>query len=223
VSEVAPDFSHVETWIFDLDDTLYPPSTEFMRLIEGRMTEFVMRQTRLGFEDARALQKRYLNEHGTTLAGLMAHHGVDPHAFVDEVHDVSLDRLTPDPALRAGLERLPGRRLVFTNGSAKHAERVLARLGVDDLFEDTFHLETANWVPKPQPSTYAAMVQAHGVEPRRAALFEDSPRNLKPAHVLGMTTVLVRPDAPDIEGDHIDWRVTDLAPFLAELTVAEPN
>ncbi len=220
---MSVDFRHVDTWIFDLDDTLYPPSTEFMTLVEGRMTEFVMRQTGLPRDEARALQKRYLTEHGTTLAGLMANHGVDPHAFVDEVHDVSLDRLQPDPELREGLLRLPGRRLVFTNGSAKHAERVLGALGLDDLFEDVFHLQTANWVPKPQPQTYRAMMHAHRVRPTSAALFEDSLRNLKPAHDLGMTTVLVRPDAFAIEAEHVDWRTDALPAFLSALQLGAPG
>jgi putative hydrolase of the HAD superfamily len=146
---MSADLTHVETWLFDLDNTLYPAESEYMALIEGRMTDFVERETGLPREKARALQKKYYTEHGTTLAGLMAHHGMEPKAFLDEVHDVSMDRLIPDAALRTAIDRLPGRRLIFTNGSEGHAERVLAHLGLRDLFSDVFAIETADYVPKP--------------------------------------------------------------------------
>ena len=211
-----PDLTHIDFWVFDLDNTLYPAESEFMALIEGKMTDLVMRQTGLGWDEARALQMKYLHEHGTTLAGLMAEHGVNPQDFIDEVHDVELDRLKPDLELREALARLPGRRLVFTNGGAKHAERVLDALNLNDLFEDTFHLEAAGFVPKPTLSTYHAMTTRHGVDPRRAAFFEDSPHNLKPAREIGMTTVLVGRKAElfDFEDAYVDWRTRTLPPFL---------
>ncbi|MBC6982513.1 pyrimidine 5'-nucleotidase [Caulobacter sp. 17J80-11] len=211
---MSADLSRVETWIFDLDNTLYPAECEYMALIEGKMTAFVMRETGLPRDEAKALQKRYLHEHGTTLAGLMAHHGVDPRAFLDEVHDVAMDRLTPDPALLAALARLPGRRLVFTNGGSKHAERVLERLQIGDLFEDVFHLEAADFVPKPAQATYENLVRIHGVDPRAAAFFEDSERNLKPAAVLGMATVLVGAHAALSSADFVHHRTDKLPPFL---------
>lgn len=215
----APDLSHVETWIFDLDNTLYPVETEFMSLIERRMTDFVVRETGLPFDDARALQKKYLGEHGTTLAGLMANHGVDPVKFLDEVHDVSLERLSPDPELMTGLARLPGLKLVFTNGGAKHARRVLARLELLDLIDDIFHLEAADFRPKPNVLTYQSLIAMHGVLPERAAFFEDSERNLKPAAELGMTTVLVGPKAKDSTVDWVHHRADRLAPFLSTIQV----
>jgi putative hydrolase of the HAD superfamily len=218
----APDLAHIDTWVFDLDNTLYPPECEFMALIDARMTLFVMRETGLPHDSARALQRRYLDEHGTTLAGLVAHHGIDPHAFLDEVHDVSLDRLTPDAELAAGLARLPGRRLVFTNGSAGHAERVLARLGVRDLFEAVFHLEAADFVPKPRPGAYRALIETHAVTPRSAVFFEDSERNLAPAADLGMTTVLVGPHAAASTAAFVHFRTQRLASFLSEARLKEP-
>jgi putative hydrolase of the HAD superfamily len=215
----APDLRHVETWIFDLDNTLYPPECEFMALIDARMTAFVVRETGLPHAEARALQRRYLDEHGTTLAGLVAYHGIDPHVFLDEVHDVSLDRLKPDRHLKRGLKRLPGRRLVFTNGSAVHAERVLEKLGVRPLFEAVFHLEAADFTPKPKPAAYRALIEAHGVEPRSSAFFEDSERNLKPAADLGMTTVLVGPHAEGSFAPFVQHRTPKLAPFLLKARV----
>ena len=218
---IAPDLSHVDQWVFDLDNTLYPAECEHMALVEGRMTEFVMRQTGLPRDEARALQHGYYREHGTTLAGLMANHGVDPHAFIDEVHDVAMDRLTPDRRLRAAIARLPGRRLVFTNGGARHAEKVLNALNLNDLFEDAFHIEAAAFVPKPNLATYEAMVRAHAVDPRRAAFFEDTEKNLKPAAALGMTTVLVGAKAKDSVADFVHFRTAELAPFLESARLME--
>lgn len=213
------DLRHVDVWLFDLDNTLYPPEVEIMALVEARMTDFVARETGLPREEARALQKRYWMEHGTTLAGLMAGHGVDPEAFLTEVHDIPLDRLSPDPALRAGVQRLNGRRLVFTNGDAGHAERILAKLGLDDLFEDTFHIASADYIPKPDRRCFDRMLARHAVEPAGACFFEDSARNLAPAAELGMTTVLVGPHALDADAPFVHHRTADLPAFLATAVV----
>lgn len=215
------DLRHIQVWLFDLDNTLYPPETEFMGLVEQKMKAFVMRETGLPADEAFALQKKYWAEHGTTLAGLMANHGVDPATFLDEVHDVSLDVLTPDPALKAAIARLPGRRLVFTNGDARHAERVLAKLDLADQFEATFHIAHADYIPKPAPQTFAKMTRAHDVDPTLTAFFEDSAKNLEPAAAIGMTTVLVGPHAKDQAGDFIHYRTRHLAPFLAAARVKE--
>jgi putative hydrolase of the HAD superfamily len=217
--ETAPDLRHVEVWLFDLDNTLYPPETAFMGQIEKKMTAFVARETGLPPDEALALQKRYLHEHGTTLAGLMARHGVDPETFLDEVHDVSLDALSPDPALISALAALPGRRLVFTNGDARHAERVLDKLALADLFEATFHIAHADYIPKPAPATFERMRRAHDVDPAVTAFFEDSVKNLEPAAAIGMTTVLVGPHAEAASAPFIDYRTRHLAPFLAAARV----
>lgn len=215
-----PDLSHVDTWIFDLDNTLYPAGTEFVGLIDERMTAFVMRETGLPYVEARALQKRYLAEHGTTLAGMMAFHGVDPHAFLDEVHDVSMDSLSPDPVLKAALRRLPGRRLVFTNGHSGHAERVLRHLELADAFDEVFHLEAADLIPKPRQEAFDALVRLHGVRPSTSAFFEDSERNLAPAAAMGMTTVLVGPHALTSTAAFVHHRTPTLAAFLNAARVA---
>jgi putative hydrolase of the HAD superfamily len=211
---VSVDLRHVDTWIFDLDNTLYPMGGAVQAQMDDRITAYVRRETGLDDADAFALQKRYLREHGTTLAGLMAHHGVDPYGFLDEVHDVSLDTVEPDARLAAALARLPGRRLVFTNASAGHAERVLARLGLAELFEHVFHLEAAALTPKPQARAYEALIAAHGVTPRTSAFFEDTERNLEPAAGYGMTTVLVGPHAAASTADFVHHRTEDLAGFL---------
>ncbi len=208
------DLAHITTWLFDLDNTLYPHEAEVMALIEARMSAFVARETGLSPEEAYQLQKRYLNEHGTTLAGLMAHHGVEPHRFLDEVHDVSLDSLHPDFELNGLIDRLPGRKIVFTNGDSRHAVRILDRLAMGDLFDGLFHLEHANFVPKPNLETFELMMAAHGVVPGETAFFEDSPRNLKPAKGLGMITILVGPKATANHDDFVDIRSLSLKAFL---------
>jgi putative hydrolase of the HAD superfamily len=215
------DLRHIDVWLFDLDNTLYPVGNDFMRLIEARMTVFVARELNLPRDEAWALQKRYLHEHGTTLAGLMANHGIDPEHFLDEVHDVSLDALTPDSQLHAGLMRLPGRRLIFTNGDARHAERVLERLALSDAFEAIFHIAAADYLPKPNPKTFARMIGAHDVDPAAACFFEDSEKNLAPAAGLGMTTVLVGPQAAASDAAFVHYRTDNLAAFLMNARVKE--
>lgn len=210
-----PDLRHVDTWLFDLDNTLYPAESGFMSQVEGRMTDFVARVTDLPRDEAYALQKRYLAEHGLTLRGLMLHHGVDPAEFHALFHDLSLEALAHDPDLLAALARLPGRRLIFTNADAVHAERVLNHLGLGDLFEEVFHIESFGFAPKPDRHGFERIAADHGVDPAAAAFFEDSERNLAPAAEVGMTTVLVGAHAPASTAPFVHHRTPELAPFLA--------
>ena len=221
-ADLRPDLSHVDTWIFDLDNTLYPFGGPVQAQMDARMTAYMMRTTGLPEAEAHELQKRYLREHGTTLAGLMANQGIDPYAFLDEVHDISLETVVPDPVLHEALAKLPGRRLVFTNGSAGHAERVLEKLRLAELFEHVFHLEAARLVPKPQAGAYESLIAAHAVTPRTSAFFEDSERNLEPAAGYGMATVLVGPHAAASGASFVDYRTDDLASFLATARVRSP-
>ena len=218
---MTPDLRHIDVWLFDLDNTLYPMEAAFMGLIEKRMTAYVARELGLGHEDAFALQKRYLREHGTTLAGLMANHDIEPQAYLDEVHDVSLDSLVPDPALAQALERLPGRRLVFTNGDEPHARRVLEKLRLSHLFEAVFHIASADFRPKPHPGTFDKLVADHAIDPRAAAFFEDSEKNLAPGAALGMTTVLVGPHAAASTAAFVHYRTDTLAQFLDDARAKE--
>lgn len=218
---MTADLRHVESWIFDLDDTLYPRESEVMALVSDRMTQFMVEFTGLPRDEAWALQKKYFHEHGTTLAGLMAHHGLPPEEFLTFVHDVSLGGLSADLELRQGLERLPGRRLVFTNGSGDHAERVLAKLGVADLFEDIFHIASADYLPKPAVSTFDKMAKTFGLNPKSAVFFEDSERNLEPAAAMGMTTVMVGHHALDSTADFVHHRTMRLPPFLLGARIQE--
>jgi len=210
------DLRHIDTWLFDLDNTLYPAESGFMGEIEKRMTAFVQKVTGLERDDAYALQKSYLREHGLTLVGMVRNHGVDPRDFHAIFHDMSLEALAHDPELVAAIERLPGRRLIFTNADDIHAERVLQRLGLSHLFDDVFHIALTDYNPKPSRLAFEAMDAAHGIAPTTTAFFEDSERNLEPAAELGMTTVLVGPYAPASTAPFVQYKTDKLAPFLRD-------
>lgn len=217
----APDLSRIDTWLFDLDHTLYPPTAPVLRLVEQRIKDYMTRLTGLPPEEAWALQKSYLAQYGGAVAGLIEHHQVDIAAFMAEVHDVPLDGVTPDPALKAALARLPGRRLVFTNASAWHAERLLAKLDLTSVFDEVFHTEAAGYVMKPDRRAFQALIDAHAVSPATTAFFEDRADNLQTAKALGMTAVLVRPDAADNTDPFVDHRTDDLTGFLESARVME--
>jgi putative hydrolase of the HAD superfamily len=210
------DLSHVDTWLFDLDNTLYAQDA-VLPDAETMVTDEVQRVPGLPRDEAYELQKRYLEEHGLTLRGLMLHHDVDPQAFNALFHDLPLVGLSEDPRLAAALRRLPGRRLIFTNADDVHAERVLAALGLTELFDDIFHIVAAEFHPKPSHEAFARLMSAHAIDPARTAFFEDRAMNLAPAADLGMTTVLVgRGAAP---APYVHHLAPDLAQFLADARV----
>ncbi|MGP7796674.1 pyrimidine 5'-nucleotidase [Sphingomonas sp. CLY1604] len=220
---MLPSLATIDTWIFDLDNTLYPARANLFARIDERMTAYVARRLGLGGDAARALQKDYFHRHGTTLTGLMADHGVDPHEFLADVHDVEMDVLEADAPLAAAIAQLPGRKLVFTNGDKPYALRVLDRLGLGDHFEAVHDIHAMDLVPKPHASAYAGLCAAFGIVPSRAIFFEDMARNLAPAKAIGMTTVWVdngSEQGPEVARDHIDFTVHDLAPWLQHIMEA---
>src|SRR5579871_4966131 len=213
----APDLRHVDSWIFDLDHTLYLMDAQRHSIVEERICRFVQEHFGIAREPAWEIQKRYLREHGSTLGGLVRHHGVDADAYHDFVNDIDALELSPDRRLRAGLARLPGRRFVFTNNCGRFAADVLERLGLNDLFDGIVDARATNFVPKPLPEAYNILVARTGVVPRYAALFDDSARNLVPARALGMTTIWFNNGQGqshwtiDNAERHIDYRTDDLA------------
>ena len=223
-TRAARGFSEVDTWVFDLDNTLYPSDAMVWPQVDERITLYVMRLYGLDGLSARALQKYFYHRYGTTLKALMVEDGVDPHDFLDFAHDIDHSAIKLDAALGDAIERLPGRKLILTNGSRRHAENVARKLGILDHFEDVFDIAAADFVPKPERSTYERFLDRHGIDPRRSALFEDIARNLVVPHDLGMATVLVVPRVIDpyreafeqeaVREAHIDHITSDLAAFL---------
>lgn len=208
-------FSHVRHWVFDLDNTLYPPAARLFDQIEVKMTDWVMQAIGVDRAEANRLREHYWRSHGTTLAGLMAEHQVDPNPYLVDVHDISFAALQPDPALAAAIAALPGRRIVYTNGSAPYARNVLAARGLTEVFDAVYGVEHAGFRPKPDRAAFEAIFAQDGTQPRIAAMFEDDPRNLAAPHAMGMRTVLVTPE-PDT-APHIEYHTTDLAAFLTRL------
>ena len=225
-------FSHVQDWVFDLDNTLYPAECDLFAEIDTRMTDFVSRLLDMAPEDARKVQKHYYATYGTTLAGLMKVHKTDPSDFLHYVHEIDLSLLPDLPALRVALQDLPGRKFVYTNGSRRHAERVVEKMGLGHIFDGSFGIEDGDYAPKPNQDSYDRFCALHDVTPDGAIFFEDLARNLLPAKDMGFTTVLVhsekdwshepieaRPaNLQDLLGDdgpdHIDYVTGDLTAFL---------
>ncbi|MDH7640190.1 pyrimidine 5'-nucleotidase [Sphingomonas oryzagri] len=215
---MPPGLSHIRAWIFDLDNTLYPASADLFGLMDKRMTAYVART--LGIDDmtqAYALQKSYFQQHGTTMAGLMAEHGIDPHHYLADVHDIDLSVLAEDARLARLIARLPGRKLIFTNGDEPYARKVLARLGLSETFEAIHDIHASAYKPKPHDDSYAAMIAGLGVDPRESVFVEDMARNLAPAKALGMTTVWIdngSEQGHDADRSYVDHHITDLADWL---------
>ena len=214
--------AHVDTWIFDLDNCLYPASSGLFTLIDERMGAYIQRLLDIDPVEARKVQKQHFHEHGTTLAGLMMHHGVDPHHFLGDVHAIPLDRITPDPRLSRGLARLPGRKLIFTNGDAPYARRVLDAIGIGNEVEGLHDIHAAELSPKPNLHGYRLQLDRFGIDPARALMVEDMAQNLLPAKKLGMTTVWV--DNGSERGnhghhpDHIDSTIANVGEWLENIT-----
>ena len=208
-------FSHVTTWVFDLDNTLYPPRYRLFDQIEVRMTAWVMRTLKVGRTEADRLRQHYWETYGTTLAGLMREHGADPGPYLTEVHEIDFSMLPADPALAARLAALPGRKIVYTNACVPYANKVLAARGLSGLFDAVYGVENAGFRPKPEQAAFAEVFAADGLDPTRAAMFEDDPRNLTAPHRMGMQTVLVAPKP--VRARHIHHHTDDLAGFLATI------
>ena len=208
---------HVDTWVFDLDNTLYPHDAPVMSQVEAKMTEFIMRHHGATAEEAGRLRDHYWSSYGTTLNGLMRERKVDRAEFLDFVHDIDHSVLTPDAKLAEHISALDGRRFVYTNGSMRHAERVLDRLGLSDHFHDLFDIEAAEFMPKPEREGFERFGRRFGVIPSASAMFEDSARNLQTAHALGYSTIWLRPAGQSGAGGHIHHEAETLSEFLGGL------
>jgi putative hydrolase of the HAD superfamily len=217
----------VACWVFDLDNTLYPATSTVYVEVEARMNDFIMAELKLDLASAIALRKKFFEAHGTTLRGLMNEYGLAPGPFLDYVHELDLSALEANAALHAAIGALPGRKLIFTNSTRRHAERVLARLGLAQHFVGIHDIECCEYLPKPDPSGYQALLARHGIDAAGAAMIDDMAKNLKPAHELGMTTVWLRGGPHMVDGDataeHVHHVADDLAAFLDAALRAEKD
>ncbi len=230
--DLARRFTSVSEWIFDLDNTLYPPHTDLFAQVDQRITDYIAGYLKVDRDEAYRIQKDYYRRYGTSLRGLMAEHGMNPNDFLVYVHDIDHSPLEPDPALGAVLAALPGRKFVLTNGSRGHAEAVTGKLGIDHHFEDMFGIVEADFTPKPASRPYDTLIARYGIDPTVSTMFEDIARNLAVPKQMGMTTILVTDDAlsnSDWRGDwensdrdapHIDHVTTDIAAFLVDICEA---
>jgi putative hydrolase of the HAD superfamily len=220
-------FAHIDTWVFDLDNTLYPASCRLFDQIDWKMTGLVSDLLRMPRDEARVLQKGLFHKHGTTLRGLMLEHDVDPQHFLRQAHDIDYSPVARDTALEEALGSLPGRKLIFTNGTAAHAQSVLNRLGVTHHFNDIFDIVDSDYIPKPERRPYDKFVRHTNIRPATSAMFEDIARNLEAPHDLGMTTVLItsddNADANKLNGDavpgYVHHTTNHLAGFLKSVAM----
>jgi putative hydrolase of the HAD superfamily len=224
-AQTPREFAHVETWVFDLDNTLYPHHLNLWQQVDERIRTYIADFLKISHDEAFRKQKEYYKRYGTSMRGMMAEHGMQPDDFLAFVHRIDHSPLEPNPALGAAIEKLPGRKLILTNGTREHADAVTRRLDIHTHFDDVFGIIEAGLEPKPLPQTYDKFLKLHGVDPAKAAMFEDLARNLEVPHRLGMTTVLVVPEgsrevlreAWELEGRdaaHVDHVTEDLAGFL---------
>ena len=228
VRERVRGFGAVETWVFDLDNTLYPHHLNLWQQVDERIRDYIANFLRVTPDEAFRVQKDYYRRYGTSMRGLMEEHGLNPDEFLEVVHQIDHSPLTPNPALGAAIAQLPGRKLILTNGTRRHAEAVLGRLEIAEHFEEVFDIAAADLEPKPRASVYDRFLARHNVDPRKAAIFEDLSRNLEVPHALGMTTVLVVPggtrevfreewELAGRDAPHVDHVTDDLTGFLRDV------
>jgi len=221
-------FTNVETWVFDLDNTLYPHHLNLWQQVDVRIRDYIVEFLKVSHDEAFRLQKEYYRRYGTTMRGLMEEHGLDPDQFLEIVHQIDHSPLQPNPALGAAIAKLDGRKFILTNGTLHHADEVMRRLGIKEHFDDVFDIRAAEFEPKPRPVVYERFLARHKVDPARAAIFEDLARNLETPHTLGMITVLVVPEGARVvlreewelagrESPHVDYVTDNLAGFLDEI------
>ncbi len=218
-------FRGIETWVFDLDNTLYPHHLNLWHQVDARIRDFIVDFLHISHDEALRLQKDYYRRYGTTMRGLMEEHGLVPDEFLEMVHQIDHSPLTPNPELGAAIGELAGRKLILTNGTRAHADAVMRRLEIDHHFEDVFDIKAADLEPKPQPQVYERFLKRHRVDPKSAVMFEDLARNLEVPHALGMITVLVVPKGAGVvlredwelagrDEPHVDYVTDDLTEFL---------
>ena len=221
------DFDHIDVWVFDLDNTLYPSHCDLFTQMDKKMGEFVSQYLQVEYDEAKKIQKEYFAEYGTTLSGLMHRHGMDPAAYLEYVHDLEIDHIEQDTKLESALDQLDGRKVIFTNASDAHARNISRQIGIDHHFDDIFDIHQSDFVPKPEMSVYEKFLKEFDIDPTKSVFFEDMAKNLKPAHELGMKTVWIPNTAhwshEQSEGEHIHYVTDDLSTWLTDLVKDKPT
>tara|TARA_B100000029_G_scaffold215485_1_gene213296 strand:- start:111 stop:782 length:672 start_codon:yes stop_codon:yes gene_type:complete len=216
-------FNSIKFWIFDLDNTLYSGSTKVFEQVDKRMSKYISNKLNIDLEEAKKIQKNYFYEYNTTLNGMIKNHKIDPDEFLDFVHDINIDFLQKDPALGKEIENLDGKKIIFTNGSKKHAINVTKQIGIDKLFDDIFDIVDAEFVPKPLVEPYKKLVKKHKIDPKLCVLVEDIARNLKPAYEMGMKTVWIKNDEPWArkfsDSKFVNYKTNNLSEFLKKINL----
>ena len=217
------DLQSIKFWIFDLDNTLYSGNTRVFEQVDKKMTEYISKKLKVDKEEAKKIQKNYFHEYNTTLNGMIKNHKINAHEFLEFVHDINIDFLQKDMELAKEIERLDGIKIIFTNGSRKHALNVTKRLGVDELFDDIFDIVDCNFIPKPLMEPYKKLVEKHKIDPKLCVLIEDIARNLKPAYEMGMQTIWIKNDEPWAkefsDSEFVKYKTSNLSDFLKKINI----
>ena len=217
------DLQSIKFWIFDLDNTLYSGNTKVLEQVDKKMTEYISKKLKVDKEEAKKIQKNYFHKYNTTLNGMIKNHKINAHEFLEFVHDINIDFLQKDSELAKEIERLDGIKIIFTNGSRKHALNVTKRLGIDQLFDDIFDIVDCDFIPKPLMEPYKKLVEKHKIDPKLCVLVEDIARNLKPAYEMGMKTVWIENNEPwaskFADSDFVNYRTKNLPEFLRKINL----
>ncbi len=218
-------FNSIKYWIFDLDNTLYSGKTKVFEQVDKRMSKYISDKLNISMEEAKKIQKNYFHKYNTTLNGMIKNHKIDPNEFLEFVHDINIDFLQKDPALAEEIEKLDGKKIIFTNGSRKHAINVSTKIGIEQLFDDIFDIVDAEFIPKPLLEPYKKLVKKHKIDPKLCVLVEDIARNLKPAYEMGMKTIWIENDEPWAskfsDSEFVNYRTNNLSEFLKKINLAK--
>ena len=218
-------FKLIKYWLFDLDNTLYSGKTKVFEQVDKKMSKYISDKLNISIEEAKKIQKNYFYEYNTTLNGMIKNHQIDPDEFLEFVHDINIDFLQKDMKLAKEIEKLDGKKIIFTNGSRKHALNVTKRIGIDQLFDGIFDIVDADFIPKPAVEAYKKLVEKHKIDPKLSVFIEDIARNLKPAYEMGMKTVWIENDEPWAkkfsDKDFVNFRTNNLSEFLKKINLAK--
>ena len=218
-------FKSIKYWIFDLDNTLYSGKTKVFEQVDKKMSKYISNKLNITVEEAKKIQKNYFHEYNTTLNGMIKNHKIDPDEFLEYVHDIDIDFLEKDLELVKEMERLEGKKIIFTNGSRKHAINVTKRIGIDQCFDGIFDIVDSDFVPKPLIEPYKKLVEKHKIDPKLSVLVEDIARNLKPAYEMGMKTVWIENNEPWASkfsnDDFVNYKTNNLSEFLKKINLTK--